>query len=1257
MAEYRAYTYPVYLVSERSEDREAAWSSPFVIADQQFRSKKATLEKTGHRIAFRAYTHGGELVVQLRYEPEGGDIAILFDRGATRRKRHNLFTVKLKQEGTTVYEEHNYEVEELPLPPSIRITLGEREEERLAELTISLEHLRISSSADRVVGFNVARTLQPQGTNNLSGEFVSWSGAPGDRPLGGIGTGDLLLLRGLAPGEIEAWARKVGEAGSLFFTRWEKRDIPERIRSLVTEKKRGLTARLSAADIHAARETAERTEWGRSVRSAVLEIADYWASKSDDELFALVPDGNPRALSVGQFFGDPLHGGKRTAFEVCLERPYQYFSTATRTWWHNGMTIVNPTTGEELVLDDDGRGFVAPEGFPVPGARYMFTASYRLFLWSMLLGKPYCAVLTDTTACPETTGERYAGAIPNLAFAYRLTNDVRYAYKALLLLGRMAELIPYMNGNWGSGYYDTVQLSEPTTTECHWFVNYFEALDLLYDVIGEIEPALQAFFAARPDADGRTRTEPFSIRRAVREMVPYIVYSCEIERTRNADWSLRYINLELLIASFLESGPLMREVLQVGAHSLQAKLRNLVFRDGRYIYDSFGYLAQIGEQVALLANNNYRFRDGRYFPDGIDMFEDAQYGIRPVLEFTIRTMCGQLNPMFGDTLADNAEPLAPGRTNGGIRYSTAFDVAFGRMPSLRGMLGPLLASFPREALLEARLRSVASTNVKHALLLLAAAPDEDELAPYAKGVGGAPRSYLAEDSQISVLRAGKDGRTCKHFVLYGQPSAGHMHGDKLGLWIGAYGYHLLASAGGYPFTWISPKFDAWETHSAACTVIVVDGRNQRPSYSRQLGHYEGRLLQGAGMENTEANAGTRLERWCFVVTSPNGEDAYAIDLNGAEGEGRTFDYNSNGLDIDFGQVRFEGIGESVWMPLDGTLAGDGVNLYGEPGYGWMKALRRTQADRAIAWTYRYAGAGLRIHTVPPAGGAVRELLCAEGERGGQQPGRSRWEPYVIWRDTAREAVGDAGHKALFTAVLEPFGDAEHLAAVRALRRLDGEDAGVAGFGPVGLAIEHADGHRDVFIRSSRDGETVRFADDTAGFVCETDAAALLLRYRGDTLLAAEAIGFTRISTPGMERERAVPAVTGTVNAIDISERRIEINLHHALDESASGLEHRVAILDSPDYGKPSTYTIRDPRLEGKRLTFRSAMPLVLMDADADSPSKLRGLGTKDVRAYDGKQVLVDLKPGDSFRVPNRMYWSRGGASSGNSGSIDVRQGE
>lgn len=71
--------------------------------------------------------------------------------------------------------------------------------------------------------------------------------------------------------------------------------------ALVRSKKRGHTM-WRQAWIRQARRNAARTAWGKAVARQILEVADYWAGKTDRELLDLVPADNPLANTPGQYY-------------------------------------------------------------------------------------------------------------------------------------------------------------------------------------------------------------------------------------------------------------------------------------------------------------------------------------------------------------------------------------------------------------------------------------------------------------------------------------------------------------------------------------------------------------------------------------------------------------------------------------------------------------------------------------------------------------------------------------------------------------------------------------------------------------------------------------------------------------------------------------------------------------------------------------------------------------------------------------------
>ncbi|MDF2815981.1 MAG: bacterial Ig-like protein, partial [Paenibacillus sp.] len=542
--------------------------------------------------------------------------------------------------------------------------------------------------------------------------------------------------------------------------------------------------------------------------------------------------------------------------------------------------------------------------------------------------------------------------IPNLANAYTLTGDILYAYKAAILIGRIAELYPYMNGGYHDGSYsDTVHIAEPSTTGTEWKKNLLEAYDLIFDDIDLFHSELKAFFASQPDAENKKRQQPFDLRRAVeQEMVPYIIYACELERSGASDWSMRLLELEVETAALIQNGELLHTILLDSKFSLFSKLKNGYYRDGKYAYDSSQYVEGMSAAMMRYPDWAYLFQDDEYFQEPLNLFEDSRFGVKEAIAVYYKYKNGSLSASFGDTTVDNLQPVSDTRKRGLTPYLSLSESVFRRMPSAREVIGPALALYTAEELntmrVEACMRS--GRGVESSLLLLANALSEEELAPYRAEQSVVQPSYLMEDSEISILRTGTSAHNTKHVVLYGQPTLPHCHGDKLGLWIGAYGIHMLAHGGHYPYIWIGPKITQWELHSASCNVVLIDGRNQAPSSSIQLEHYEGTSIQLAGLESTEAYPGSHYERWTWLIQAPDGENAYVFDLFNVS-NGTRFDYNTHGLDVQMDDIVFEGVKE--WTSMTGTLAGSDVPLYSEPGYGWMKDVRTAKVDNKVSWTY------------------------------------------------------------------------------------------------------------------------------------------------------------------------------------------------------------------------------------------------------------------------------------------------------------------
>ena len=1209
--------YPYALVYEADSFENAPFAGDFTEGD--------TMKPAARKTEFAAITNSGRLLVRIRCldcDPEKKEeLRLRFDPDHSGRRPHNLVQVTLRSDGFVMAEKMEYDLIRLTPVDGVKVessSFNGNVWEAVVSLPLPLVR-REESAGRRYIGLNVIRTRAGERS------YSKWSGLPGELYLHCLhGIGDLIFVNGLTKPEIDELVKKAIADSNTAYTRWEKQKLPPEIRKDVRRKKHGFTLRLKREDAERARANARQTDWGAEIARRILETADYWANKSDDELFDFILPGNPRAMTPSQFYGDPLTGGNRNTLKTCLETPYRFYNEETGEWWYPGKRVKNPSTGEEVVVEDNGEGFLIPEGFPNPGTRLMLVAAYRHYRLGMAMAGPYGPTITDKTVVPETTGTRYAGAIPNLAAAYVLTGDVRYAYKAAILIGRIAELYPYMNGGYHDGSYsDTVHLSEPSTTGTEWKKNLFEAYDLIFDAIDSFEDELISFFGTKPDAENKPRREPFDLRKTVEEeMIPYVIYACELERSGASDWSMRLLELEMEIAALIQNGELLHRVLLDSKFSLFSKMKNGYYRDGKYAYDSSGYVEMMSVAMMRYPDWVYQFQDGQYFPEPLNLFEDPRFGVKEAIAFFYRFRCGSLTSAFGDTGADNRLPISAQRKEGLIAYQPLSETVFRRMPSARAFIGPALAQYGPEELNRKRVESADhGRGIFHTLLLLANALSEDDLAPYRRDSGNVQPPFLLQDSEVSVLRYGTNARNTKHLILYGQPTLPHAHGDKLGLWLGAYGIHMLAFGGHYPFIWVGPKISQWELHSASCNVVLIDGRNQSPSSSIQLEHYEGSFIQVAGMENREAYPGSHYERWVWLVQAPDGENAYVLDQFHVS-NGKLFDYNTHGLDVKPEQVSFEGADE--WIPLTGTLAGEDVPLYSKPGYGWMKAIRKARVKGCVSWTYPYGDCGLKITALSEK---ERELYCCIGEKGGQEMKKAEWDTYVLWRDESENSIE---HSATFVTVMEPFENRPFIESIQQMERIGGEDA--EPFEPAGVCVSHPGGIRDLLIAAR--GKPVRFRD-CAGAVHTTDAEALFIRYKGDAIENLEAIGYTFIESGEFAAKADNAAWEGIVIEADAENRRIRVRFSGERPD-AGQIRDRVGLISSPDYKKPSPYYIREPQIEGDTLTFHTDISLYRGEADWKGSEKSRVQDGKSAVEYMDKNMLIDVKPGDAFRIVNRI---------------------
>ncbi len=718
----------------------------------------------------------------------------------------------------------------------------------------------------------------------------------------------------------------------------EERARPQIALAMRVPKTAGYSGIIDREDLARGRQNIARHAWARAAADAVIQQASWWLEKSDEFVHSLVPVGNPRALCPSFEKGCPLHGGARNSFSASMDAPYRWKCKAGGEEWFDGAVVKNPGTGAETTVRDDGSGWLAPPGFPHAGRRTFFTAAYRYFLLGKLFGAPY----------EEDRGGGAPGsnAVHALSLAYAYTGDARYAHKAGILLNRLAEVYRFYDGCVeGPSQRQDGYLGQ--TFERFYVQTIALACDLVWDEV-TCDEELVRFFQARGsadyDGDGAASGKDIAynlqrnllgfIYEYVHRLMPYL----------DGDFLIYEMGALGSVTAALRNGELAHEMLE-GDYGLRMLLATEFFRDGKFIYDSTGYNVGNAQQVAALAEWLHGFRDGAVYKQPLDLYNDPRYRLGELLAFCRHVDCDGRVPQIGDTGG-----ARDARLRSGAPYSAWDERALLRLTADRPF-------YSAQILAAAGGDVPAFRRGKADYWLIFHATDEPKSAiPNPKSQ--VHPSHLFPDSGIAVLRAGTRPETRWHVPFtFSKGSYGHGHTDKLALNVIASGYDLSADLG-YPTTWTDAKYGGWETNTASHWTVMLDGRSQQGYATGKLGFFD----TSPPVDSVEASCeaaypGSSLYRRTLALArDAAGEPLYAVDLFRTAGAGvRDYLHHSLGKPEELRLTLAGPHGE--WQTQErGTLAGEDVAFAAQPGYGFLKDVKRLAYDGAFTAEWRAGGA-------------------------------------------------------------------------------------------------------------------------------------------------------------------------------------------------------------------------------------------------------------------------------------------------------------
>ncbi|HZP81116.1 MAG TPA: heparinase II/III family protein [Chthonomonadaceae bacterium] len=664
-------------------------------------------------------------------------------------------------------------------------------------------------------------------------------------------------------------------------------------------KPRGFLGIINAEDVKRGRENVATRPWAKALADSIIKDADWWVAQDDSYIRSLVPEGNPRAICPQFEKGCPLHGGGRYSFDTTMETPYRWRCKKGGEWWYDGAVVKNPKTGKDVVVRDDGSGWLAPEGFPNAGRRYFFVAAYRYYLLGKLFSYPYE---------PDSGASKYEGGTPvtQLALAYALTGDKRYAHKAAVMLSRLADLYPHYDGC----------IEGPTQRQDGYIGQTFErflvqnlilACDCIWDTLDDKQ------------RDHIQRDLLGYVYEYLHRLMPYF----------DGDFIMYEMTALAGLASILQNPDMMQEVLE-GDTGLRVMLTNSWFRDGKFIYDSCGYNIGNAQTGILIGEWLYGATAPPRYPRPLDPYNQPDYRLNALYDFLRHVDCDGRVPPIGDGGSGRGKAL---RTT--PPYSRDDERALLRLPAERDIYTAQL-----QAASGGDLENYRNGNADWWLLFHAQEPLPKLAAP-----PQAPpqTSHLFPDSGIAILRAGESPLTRQHVILtFSKGSYGHGHRDKLAINLFRYGYDLTADIG-YPSTWTDIKTGGWDTNTASHCTVMLDEKAQSGDSIGELDYYATQPMADVVEASAEKAAypdASLYRRTVALVRDEAGEPLYTFDVFRVAGaKTRDYLFHSLGRPEDLNITLHDSAAQ--WQAQSkGSLAGENVEPMTQGGYGFLYDVQR-----------------------------------------------------------------------------------------------------------------------------------------------------------------------------------------------------------------------------------------------------------------------------------------------------------------------------
>ncbi|MGQ9879595.1 MAG: heparinase II/III domain-containing protein [Armatimonadota bacterium] len=855
--------------------------------------------------------------------------------------------------------------------------------------------------------------------------------------------------------------------------------------------------------VQRARQRLTNEEPARQAVQDILQMAQQWAQFGDEFLCETIPPPQvPRAFNIS-FSGCPVCGREtfkygNYGFETPLEKPWkvicpncksEFPSNDFGAFLKGGMQDRSLLTGD---YPDDGWGWKKPG----EEKKYWFVAYYCHWHWL----------------------RHIIPAVHNLARAYLLTGDRRYAHKALVMLCRIADYYPDMDHNKQSRYAtEFVPSYTGKIVNAIWetgvATNLAEAVDFVWDAVEE-DKALQQSLGK--DADAIKRHLYHNL------LMEFVKGIKEYRISGNYGMHQK----TLLTTAIVSQDPgllkwsldyLLNNTGDRYTHEgLNFALTNLFFREGMGHESAPGYHFIWNQEVARICD--YLLKAG------INLFGHPTVKRLFTYPFEMR-MAGRFTPTIGDSGSVEDSRIDLPAWMAEIAYREYQDPLFyPLLPKPQGSAERAYTQFYDLFLPPLPLPPSAQA----------------DLSPY-------ERSRNLGDYGLAILRSGKGEYQRALTLYYGWAGGGHGHYDRLNIELFGFGRKLLPDLGYPQFAADDPEPPGWTQHTVSHCTVMADAQRQY-NFNRgklhRFAHTSWVQFADASAESVYPDKADLYRRQTAMIDLPDGEAFYVVDVFHVQG-GKQHDYSLHlpGADVVYRGIHFP-------EPRLGTLAGEDVpfgkmyddpqranassGFYGYMGSGFAFLTEPQEASTARPWlaSWRQDDIRLRIHWLPTR--EMRFIACNGYPKG------NRANPplkYLIARTVAED---NQPLRSTFVTVVEASRSAPPVRGVRLLSLSPADPDTVA------VEVSHRDGH-DVILLSLAPDKDVSLP---GGIVCR--AALAVMRFDGEGVLRRAFVSGGTASVNGLELQAS--DITGTVQEVVPEKHEVLVRLQGDVNEQA--LRHR-----------------------------------------------------------------------------------------------------